>query len=102
MARRIVWTNDAVKDIEESWEYISRDSSVYAIQFVQHIRRAVRGLIQFPYKARPLHESGRDDLRELIAGNYRVIFRVSEKRLTILRILHSSRDLPRHFDPSSN
>jgi len=102
MARRVVWTLDAKHDLIEIWEYIARDSIAYASITIKAIRSAVRGLIQFPLKAKVITEFERENLRSLVTGNFRIIYRVTENMITIERILHTSRDLLRHFDPNLN
>jgi plasmid stabilization system protein ParE len=36
-------------------------------------------------------EFGREDIRELLKGNYRIIYRAAEYRVEILTIYHSAR-----------
>lgn len=41
----------------------------------------------------------RDDLRELLAFSYRVIYRIKNEECFILSVLHGSRDIRKFIDP---
>ncbi|MCG8652670.1 MAG: type II toxin-antitoxin system RelE/ParE family toxin [Pirellulales bacterium] len=51
---------------------------------------SVGRLKQFPYSGEVVPEVGREDLREVLQGNYRIIYRVSDRRIDILAVFHSS------------
>jgi plasmid stabilization system protein ParE len=40
-------------------------------------------------------ETERDDVRELLYRDYRIIYRIKTKQVDILTVLHGSRDLKR-------
>ncbi len=44
-------------------------------------------------RGRAVPEFAREDLRELIIQNYRVVYRVSNDRITVLAVLHGAMDL---------
>ncbi|WP_052034969.1 type II toxin-antitoxin system RelE/ParE family toxin [Rhodopirellula europaea] len=46
---------------------------------------------QFPYSGEVVPEFGREDLREVLPGNYRIIYRVAELRVDVLAVFHSAR-----------
>ncbi len=50
----IVWTEEALQDIDSIAAYISRDSEFYAKQFVQKLFTAVIKLERFPEAGKPL------------------------------------------------
>jgi mRNA-degrading endonuclease RelE of RelBE toxin-antitoxin system len=37
----------------------------------------------------------RDDLRELVVGNYRVVYQVTDREVWIVTVLHAGRMLPK-------
>ncbi len=57
---------------------------------------AAKALGRFPNRGRRVPELDRADLRELIYGTYRVIYRVESKRVSILTVRHARR----RFDPT--
>ena len=98
---KIIWTLQAVKDLDNIAEFIAKDSVKYARLTVQNIRIKTRILKENAFLGRVVPESGIKEIRELIFGNYRIIYQVNSKDLvSILTIHHSARqlsyiDLPR-------
>jgi len=91
---RINWTKLAVSDLKNIYEYISKDSKRYAKMQVVRIKFSTRILLQFPLAGKIITEIKQDDLREIIEGNYRIIYKIiSPKRIDIITVHHSTRDL---------
>lgn len=90
MATEIKWTLHALQDIENIAEFIAQDSEHFAsIQIDKFFIRS-QILEQFPLAGRMVPELGDEQIRELIEGNYRMIYRVvSESRVDILTIHQS-------------
>lgn len=51
----------------------------------------VEGLSELPRQGRVVPEVGREDVRELLVGNYRVIYRVEERVVNILTVRQGRR-----------
>lgn len=81
-------------DLELVWRYIANDSLMYAATFVQEIRDVSRSLSQSSERGRVVPEIGSDDIRELIVGNFRLIYQVTPVSVVILRLIHGARQLP--------
>jgi toxin ParE1/3/4 len=93
---KIVWTELSISDLKEIFEYISEDSNRYAALTVNKIYQRVQVLIENPSLGRIVSEFNEKFIRELIEGNYRIIYRIkSEQQIDILRVYHSSRLLKR-------
>lgn len=91
---QINWTLQAKKDLKEIAEYISRDSKIYAKRQVLKIRNRTFILRSQPQSGRIVPELQEEIIRELLEGNYRIIYKlVSNNRIDILTIHHSARDL---------
>lgn len=90
MATEIKWTLHALQDIESIAEIIAQDSEHFAsIQIDKFFIRS-QILEQFPLAGRMVPELGDEQIRELIEGNYRIIYRVvSESRVDRLTIHQS-------------
>ena len=78
---RINWTSQALDDLEAICEFIARDASRYAQLFANRVFEVVERLRDFPLSGRMVSEIGRDDIREIILGNYRVIYRITPDKL---------------------
>ena len=75
--------------------YISRDRPDAARQWAEGVFDAVDQLASFPGQGRVVPEVGRPSIRELIHGEYRVIYKVEAKAIGILTVRHGRR----RFDP---
>lgn len=90
---KIVWTETAVADLEAIHSFITRDSEYYASVFVLEILDAVKKLENFPRSGRMVPEVNDDDVRELILGNYRLIYQIAKSQIEILTLLHGACDM---------
>ena len=88
---KVVWTDLAIEDLKSIHEYISKDSKFYADRFVTKLINRVDQLENYPQSGRIVPEFGKEDIRELIEGNYRIIFRIKVDHVGIVRVHHSSR-----------
>ncbi len=62
----IIWTENALHDIENIATFISRDSEFYARQFVMKLMNAALKLENFPEIGKPIRELPQSDYREII------------------------------------
>jgi plasmid stabilization system protein ParE len=89
---QIRWTEDAEEDL--IYTYISKNSSKYAELQVIRIIERTKILHQFPHLGNIVRESDSPEVRELVEGSYRIIYRIkTEQIIDILFIHHSARDL---------
>jgi len=95
MARKVEWTDPAWNDLAGVAEYIARDSEYYAAAFVQEIKEATASLAQFAERGQIVPEFGDPSIRELLVKSYRLVYRVSEKRVVILTLIHGARRIGR-------
>ena len=93
MACRVVWSRRALRDIEGIADYIARDSPAYASAVVRKIVSQTRRLARFPRSGRVVPEFDDEHIREVFAYSYRVIYRVSEKEVTVAAVVHGRRVL---------
>ncbi len=91
---QIRWTKLSMEDLKVIGEYISRDSKKYAKIQIQKLRFRSQILKSQPHSGRIVPEIEDENIRELIEGNYRIIYKiVSTTQIDILTVHHSSRDL---------
>lgn len=91
---KILWSPLAVDRVAEIAEYISQDSPVAAENWINTVFKKVEGLKEFPKSGRIVPETDGRTIRELIYGNYRIIYRIEEQRLSILTVRHGKQMLP--------
>ena len=90
---KVLWTDIARDDLKSIFEYISEDSSLYAKRFAEKLLVKVEILAEFPKMGRVVPEFETPEIRELIEGNYRIVYKVFDDRVDILRIHHSFKQL---------
>lgn len=89
---QIIWTAPAISDIEEIAAFIATDSSRYAEITVAGFFETTEKLKKFPLAGKITQEFMNHSIREILAGNYRIIYQIySDDEIRILRVLHSSR-----------
>lgn len=93
MAHRVVWSPRALADVDAIASYIASDSPFYASSVVRQIVALTRRLEQFPFAGRKVPEFDDDNLRELIAYSYRIIYRVEAAQIIVAAVIHGKRDL---------
>ena len=89
----IIWTELAIEDLESIHAYISKDSKVYADRQVDKIIKRVDQIGNFPKSGRVVPEFNSEFIRELIEGNYRIIYKIHSDNIGIVRIHHAARQL---------
>ena len=90
----IRWTSQAVEDLQSIADFIARDSENYAKMFVNKIMNSLDQIIAFSMSGRIVSEFKQVDVREVILGSYRIIYRVKDNVAELLTIHHSAQLLP--------
>ena len=89
--KKIVWTDVAIDDLQNIHAYIARDSETYAQALILEIFNAVERLEPFPKSGRIVPEFKKEDTRELLFGNYRVIYDTAGSTIRRLAVIHGAR-----------
>lgn len=89
----IIWTRNALDDVDNCAEYIAIDSEQYAKLFVARVLQKVKILASNSMAGRVVPELNKSNIRELIFGNYRIIYKIDAKKVYILSVYHSARIL---------
>ena len=88
---QIIWSPQAIEDVEAIRAYVARDSPRYADLLVERLVSAVEHLETDPLSGRVVPEVGNDTVREIIHGNYRIVYRVRPDLLEIVTVFHGAR-----------
>ncbi len=90
----VIWTPSADDDITSIIDYFSPRSEKYAKILIQNIFDKTTMLETLPRIGRVVPELEYKNVREILVGNYRIVYHiVSENRIDILAVHHSSRAL---------
>jgi len=91
---KVVWSPLAVERVEEIARYIAQDKPAAAEQWVKAVFDKVWQTVLFPESGRLVPEVRRRDLRELVFGNYRIIYRLGSTEIAVLTVRHFKQILP--------
>ena len=92
---RVLWTLPALNGLKRIALYIRAENPPAAKRFATHVRKKVDRLSHFPQLGRVVPEFPESGLRELIHGNYRIIYRVHPDTVAIVSVYHGQRLLDR-------
>lgn len=101
MAHRVVWSPEALDDLEAIAEFIGRDSQFYAQAVVSKVFSIGAGLADFPESGRVVPELDDKSIRERFVYSYRLIYRIEPERILVIAVIHGKRLLESLGDRSS-
>ena len=90
---RVNLTQQAQNDLEKIYFYIADDSINNAANFVLQLEQKVYSLEHYPDRNPfiPENEFFGTDYRHLIYRQYRIVYRIVDESVFILRIFHSAK-----------
>ncbi len=94
MGKAVIWSPSARGDLRSIVAYIANDNPQAALAIGQRIINSSKQIERFQESARMVPEFRDDSIRELIVGKYRVIFRVHQDRIEVVRVWHAARGRP--------
>ncbi len=96
MARKVIWSDEAIADLGEVVARIAGDNRTAAEAMGLTIFERTRMLADFSQAGRVVPEERDPNVREIIVDPYRVIYELSANGLTvdILRVWHAARGRP--------
>ena len=91
--RELIWSPDAIADLQEIADYIARDKPDAARQWAKTLAALGEQAAALPFAGRCVPEFEREELRELIKRGYRVMYRVSESQVEIVAVIEGHRQV---------
>ena len=88
---KVRWTLQALDDLEAICLFIARDAPHVATVFADRAFRATDRLVQYPRLGRIVPELETETIREMILGNYRIIYRIREEEVQVVTVHHGAR-----------
>lgn len=85
---KIVWSPLAIEKVAKIADYIAKDKPSAAEEWLNTLFAKVERLETSPKIGRIVPEINSESFRELIYGNYRIIYRIEKEQLAILTIHH--------------
>jgi toxin ParE1/3/4 len=96
MDYQVVLSGSARSDIRDIVRYISVEDPQQGLSFGRFLLRHARSLGQFPLRGRAVPEFEDENIRELIAKAYRIVYRLNhdEHLIEVIRFWHAGRGTP--------
>ncbi len=91
MAKTLIWSREALDDIDSIAEYISRDSLYHAQQVAERLFELGESLRKYPKIGRVVPELGDSQVRECFLYSYRLIYELKDEEIHILAVIHGKR-----------
>ena len=91
MAKSVIWSDEALQDLEAIASFIARDSRYYAQKVISEIVEKGESLVDFPESGRIVPELSRPEVRECFIYSYRLIYQIQTDAIHILTVFHGRR-----------
>ena len=98
---KFYWTETSKQDLQAIRRYIAADNPTAAKRWVNLLRARAINALHAPLAGRKVPELLREDIRELIEGNYRIVYQVIEDRLVVLTVFEGHHLFPKEKLDSS-
>jgi plasmid stabilization system protein ParE len=94
--RRVRWSDEALSNLREILAFIREDSARRAEHFGERVIAATSRLSRFPRSGRSVPElqDQTPPPREIIVGDYRIIYQEMADGVEIVLMIHGRRQLP--------
>lgn len=93
---KIVWSEKSKNDLKSIFDFISQNSIFFAKKTRSDLIKRTQILKDYPNIGRIVPEFGLNHIRELIYGNYRIIYKTNLNNFNLIEIVtiwHASMDL---------
>lgn len=93
---KVHWSGIAEEDLKNIILYVAEDSPTSARNIFQKIKETISSLTLFPERGRvvpELHDQGIFLYRELILAPWRIVYRISGKKVYVLSVIDSRQNV---------
>jgi addiction module RelE/StbE family toxin len=93
---KLTWSLEAKADLKGIKRFISRDAPKRAREFIRRLKAHAKRLEAFPESGQAVEELQNPSIREIVFGNYRIIYLLTAKKIEVLTVCHGARLLDEH------
>jgi toxin ParE1/3/4 len=93
---KVYWAGIAEEDLKNIILYIAEDNPTNAINIFEKIKETASSLTHFPERGRivpELQDQGIFLYRELILAPWRIVYRISDKKVYVLSVIDSRQNV---------
>lgn len=91
---KVHWTARAEIRLDAIHAYIAQENPAAGLRIAQRILQRSSQIAEFPASGHRVPDYDRNDVRELIEGNYRIVYRLLDDRIDVLTVMHCAQLLP--------
>lgn len=91
MDYKIIWSPEAIEDLQSIAEYIQRDSEFYGRAVVAKILEVSRSIKDFPLIGKIVPELENENIRERFVYSYRLVYQIKKQQILIVAVIHGRR-----------
>jgi plasmid stabilization system protein ParE len=89
----VVWSSEDLGKLDEIEKFIAQDNPQRADAFIDRLLEKGDLIASFPEMGRVVPEYSRSDIREILVGNYRIVYRATPAQIVILTIFEGHQAL---------
>ncbi len=90
---KIFWTNAALDNLLAIYDYVAQASPFYADKLTKRLVERSEQLEIFPLSGRIVPELSNPDIREVIEGSYRILYKVKTDSIDVIAVIHAAQNL---------
>jgi plasmid stabilization system protein ParE len=91
---KIRWSEAALRDLREIGAFIGRDSRDAARRWVEVLQTRAEQVAEAPRSGRIVPEFARDEIREVLFHNYRIVYFLGRNEIAIMAVFEGHRLFP--------
>lgn len=88
----VIWAAPAKTDLKAIHDFIASDSKYYAKKVIQDIIDRTNIIETYPMIGRKVPEIDDENIREIFAYSYRILYEIKTEKIYIIGIIHGRRD----------
>jgi len=90
---KVYWTDESYIALRHIRDHISQDSDFFARRTIERILDREAQIGTFPQSGRKVPEYNNDDIREVLEGAYRIIYKIKSDVVDVLTVIHGTMKL---------
>jgi len=91
---KVHWTDTAIEHLTAIHDYIAQGSETYAKRVVDRLTRRSQQIGNFPLSGRIVPEFNVEQIREVIEGQYRIVYYIKPDQIDVLAVIHGVQQTP--------
>lgn len=88
---KVVWTQQAISQVKRYAKIIEEDKPNAAKNWIREIFAREKDISQFPLMGRVVKEFKVSNVREVLQGNHRIIYRIHKSGIDVITVIHGSK-----------